>query len=217
MIQTIRKYRRFILLNGLCLGLLIACSQNTALPAQPVAQATNAPTSTALATATMQPTASSVPATATPIQIIVSSTNVDTPNDISAPLVIGGTLPITALQINGHSLTVELASTPEQRQIGLMNRESMPDTTGMLFVFPSDQQLSFWMRNTRIPLSIAFLDANRVILNIADMQPLDDQTFHMSNGPARYALEVNQGWFAAKGIKAGDMVSFTIPAEVEIR
>jgi uncharacterized membrane protein (UPF0127 family) len=96
-----------------------------------------------------------------------------------------------------------------------MFRQELADDAGMLFVFPQDQGLSFWMRNTTIPLSIAFIDSERRIINIADMQPLDESSVP-SERPARYALEVNQGWFAVRGIKPGDRVEFVLPADLEV-
>lgn len=106
------------------------------------------------------------------------------------------------LTIGIHVVQAEVASTFGQRAQGLMFRRTMGPNQGMLFVFPIAEQQCMWMRNTYLPLSVAFMDAGGVILNIADMQPLNETT-HCSNGPARYALEMNQGWFAAKGLKAG--------------
>jgi hypothetical protein len=123
------------------------------------------------------------------------------------------TIPLT---ITGYVLQVELATTPEQRSKGLMFREDVPANGGMLFVFPYAREVSFWMKNTPLPLSIAFLDENRRILNIADMQPFDT-TGHRSAGQARYALEVHQGWFAERGIQAGDICHFQLPANVRIQ
>ena len=92
--------------------------------------------------------------------------------------------------------------TPEQQATGMMFRRQMGSNEGMLFVAPDKGIRCFWMRNTFIPLSIAFLDDDGRIVNIADMQPQSDQT-HCSTEPVRHALEVNQGWFAKRGIKAG--------------
>jgi uncharacterized membrane protein (UPF0127 family) len=125
--------------------------------------------------------------------------------------------PTIELRVGGQALLIELAFTSDQRERGLMFRSQMAANTGMLFVFPNDQNLSFWMRNTQLPLSIAFIDANQRILNIEEMQALDDKTFHQSRGPARYALELNQGWFVQYGVKAGDPVEFTLPADLDIR
>ncbi len=109
------------------------------------------------------------------------------------------------LSINGQKLIVEVASTPETRATGLMNRFSLQQDHGMLFVFEAPQPLAFWMKNTYVPLSIAFVDARGRITNIEDMRPHDEAT-HSSKGVARYAIEMRQGWFAAKGIGAGDVV-----------
>jgi len=86
-----------------------------------------------------------------------------------------------------------------------MYRPSLPADQGMLFLFPNDRRRCMWMRNTRIPLSVAFIAADGTIVNLADMAPLDDAT-HCSRGPIRYALEVNRGWFAEHGIAAGDQI-----------
>jgi len=114
-------------------------------------------------------------------------------------------LPMRTLTIGEQKLTVEVASTPETRATGLMNRFSLRQDHGMLFVFEAPQPLAFYMRNTYIPLSIAFLDAQGRILNIEDMQPKDETT-HWSKGLALYAIEMRQGWFVAKGIGVGDVV-----------
>jgi uncharacterized membrane protein (UPF0127 family) len=114
-------------------------------------------------------------------------------------------LPQRILTIGENKLTVEVAATPQTRETGLMNRFSLQQDHGMLFVFEAPQELAFWMKNTYIPLSIAFVDANGRILNIEDMRPQDEST-HWSRGQALYAIEMRQGWFAAKGIAAGDAV-----------
>ena len=122
------------------------------------------------------------------------------------PLAFSAELPQRTLRIGEHELTVEVASTPATRETGLMNRFSLQQDHGMLFVFEAPQPLAFWMKNTYIPLSIAFIDRNGRILNIEDMRP-QDETTHGSKGPAVYAIEMKQGWFAAKGIAAGDVVT----------
>ena len=111
-------------------------------------------------------------------------------------------LPSRTLTIRDQKVVVEVASTPETRATGLMNRFSLRQDHGMLFVFEAPQPLAFYMKNTYIPLSIAFVDANGVILNIEDMQPHDEAT-HWSRGNALYAIEMKQGWFRTKGIAAG--------------
>ncbi len=100
---------------------------------------------------------------------------------------------------------VEIADTPAETQRGLMGRTSLAEDAGMLFVFEQEEQLSFWMKNTLIPLSVAFINGERLIVDIQDMQPLDE-TPHLSAEPARYALEVNQGFFEERGVMVGDRV-----------
>jgi uncharacterized membrane protein (UPF0127 family) len=114
-------------------------------------------------------------------------------------------LPTRTLTVREQKFDVEVAATPETRATGLMHRFSLRPDHGMLFVFEAPQPLAFYMRNTYIPLSIAFLDARGRIINIEDMQPKDEST-HWSKGMAMYAIEMRQGWFAAKGIGAGDVV-----------
>lgn len=114
-------------------------------------------------------------------------------------------LPVVELKIKEHTLKVEVAATAQTRTIGLMNRFSLAPNSGMLFVFPQSEPLAFWMRNTFIPLSIAYVDSKGVILNIADMQPKDETTVP-SKGPAMFAIEMKQGWFKERGIAAGDKV-----------
>ena len=114
-------------------------------------------------------------------------------------------LPTRTLTIREQKLVVEVAATPESRATGLMNRFSLHTDHGMLFVFEAPQPLAFYMRNTYVPLSIAFVDARGRITNIEDMRPRDETT-HWSKGLATYAIEMRQGWFASKGIGAGDVV-----------
>jgi uncharacterized protein len=117
----------------------------------------------------------------------------------------GADLPTRTLTIGGSTLTVEVAATPPAREHGLMERFSLQRDHGMLFVFETPQPLAFWMKNTYIPLSIAFVDASGRILNIEDMRPQDESS-HWSRGLALYAIEMRQGWFAGKGIAPGDRV-----------
>ena len=111
-------------------------------------------------------------------------------------------MPEITLTLGGHKLTAEVAYTDADRELGLMHRRMLPENRGMLFVFPQAAPLSFWMMNTHIPLSIAFIDDAGTIINITDMKPLTTDT-HNSARPARYALEMNQGWFRKRGIRAG--------------
>jgi len=100
-------------------------------------------------------------------------------------------------------IRAEIARTPDEQQRGLMFRKSLADGRGMLFVFDREQILSFWMRNTLIPLSIAYIRSDGSILEIKDMIPLDENTVSSSRS-VRYALEAPQGWFDRAGVKAGD-------------
>lgn len=110
------------------------------------------------------------------------------------------------LRIGEHPIRAELANTPETRRKGLMFRERLADGSGMIFIFPGEQRISMWMKNTPIPLSVAFLDSGGRILNIEDMQPQSEQS-HSSAGPAKYALEMNQGWFEKRRIRPGERVT----------
>jgi hypothetical protein len=111
-------------------------------------------------------------------------------------------LPAIDLTAGMHVIRAEVASTLLQQQIGLMHRRTLGANEGMLFVYDSAAPRCFWMRNTLLPLSIAFVDDDGTIVNIADMQPLNDQS-HCSARPVRFALEMNQGWFAKRGIGPG--------------
>jgi len=114
--------------------------------------------------------------------------------------------PETTLNAGLYVIRAEVVDTPETRARGLMYRESMPANHGMLFVFSEPERQCFWMKNTLIPLSIAFLDDRGVIVNIADMKPQTEDS-HCSSQPVRYALEMNQGWFAARHIRPGFRIS----------
>ena len=118
----------------------------------------------------------------------------------------GKPLPTVTLKINGHQVTAEVARTADTRATGLMNRFSLKPDTGMLFVFEQAEPLAFWMKNTFIPLSIAFIDPEGRILNIEDMAP-QTETSHCSKQPVRMVLEMNQGWFAKRGLKAGSKLT----------
>jgi len=114
-------------------------------------------------------------------------------------------LPATTLTLGKQKVVAEVAATPEQRSTGLMHRFSLKPDHGMIFVFETAEPQGFWMKNTFIPLSIAFIGSDGRILNIADMAPQDERT-HWSSGPAQYALEMRKGWFAEHGIVPGDRV-----------
>jgi uncharacterized membrane protein (UPF0127 family) len=114
--------------------------------------------------------------------------------------------PLPSVSINGKSLKVEVADEEHEVIEGLMFRESLPEDQGMIFVFPREMPLSFWMKNTSIPLSVAYLDKNLIIQEIYNLYPYDTTKVHSKATNLRYALEVNQGWFRKNGIKAGDKV-----------
>ena len=115
-------------------------------------------------------------------------------------------LPRLRLQAGIHQIDAQIAQTPPSQQIGLMHRRSMPQHEGMLFVFDQARVQCFWMKNTLIPLSAAFLREDGTIVNIADMQPLSERT-HCSQEPVRFVLEMNQGWFAQRRIQPGQRLS----------
>lgn len=116
------------------------------------------------------------------------------------------------LTIKGKKLRVEVARTEKEKERGLMFREGMGKDEGMLFVYEGENPLSFWMKNTRLPLSIAFIDKDGKIVDIQDMEPFSLQSY-ISAYPAKYALEVNRGWFKRNGIHLGDVVK--IPSAIQ--
>ncbi len=111
-------------------------------------------------------------------------------------------LPRITLGAGMHKIDAQVASTPQQRQIGLMYRTTMPQHEGMIFIFEQPSQQCFWMKNTLLPLTAAFVADDGTIVNLADMKPQTTES-HCSAQPVRYVLEMNKGWFAKKGIKAG--------------
>ena len=115
-------------------------------------------------------------------------------------------LKTTVLTLESHTLKVEIADTDASMERGLMFREKMAESEGMLFVFAAPKQAIFWMRNTRIPLSVAYLDQAGCILEIHDMFPYDETPVASSSPLVCYALEVNQGWFTSHHISPGSTV-----------
>lgn len=111
-------------------------------------------------------------------------------------------LPTVTLGAGMHNIVAEVARTPQQQQIGMMMRTEMAQHEGMLFVFDELAPRCFWMKNTLLPLSIAFIEDDGTIVNIAEMKPRSEAT-HCSQRPVRYALEMNQGWFAKRAIAPG--------------
>lgn len=115
-------------------------------------------------------------------------------------------LPTITLTIRDLRLEAEVADDPDEKRIGLMGRKDLAEGRGMLFVFPRPQPMGFWMKDTFIPLSIAYINADGIIREIHDMEPLDENSTPSVFQDLLYALEVPQGWFAKKGILAGDRV-----------
>jgi len=116
---------------------------------------------------------------------------------LSAAAWAGNSMPIMELTAGFHRIEAEVAA-----NVGLMQRKAMPPQRGMLFVFPQNNTHCMWMRNTFLPLSVAFVDSDGIIINIEDMKPQTEDN-HCARKPARYALEMNIGWFAQRGIKPG--------------
>lgn len=121
-----------------------------------------------------------------------------------------------ALSISGHALIAEVATSQAGHQCGLAFRQHLPADRGMLFVYPHEQVLRFWMKDTHIDLSIAYLDSDGSILELHDMHSDEPYRQTISRQPARYALEVNQGWFSKNNIKVGDKVEFDLQSNSEI-
>lgn len=119
--------------------------------------------------------------------------------------VLGQPMPVVQLNAGMHLIRAEVAADFATRARGLMHRASMPPNAGMLFVFDDATQHCMWMKNTLIALSVAFIDDRGAIINIADMEPQTEDS-HCASRPARYALEMNRGWFAARGIKPGSRI-----------
>jgi uncharacterized protein len=117
-------------------------------------------------------------------------------------------LPRVTLTASIHQIDSQVASTPEQRVTGLMFRKDMPVNEGMLFVFEQPTTQCFWMKNTLLPLTAAFVADDGTIVNLADMKPQTTDS-HCSTKPVRYVLEMNQGWFAKRGLKAGAKLAGT--------
>lgn len=113
------------------------------------------------------------------------------------------------ISVDGIDIEVEIADDTDSRRTGLMNRKFMEENHGMLFVFESDQKLSFWMKNTLIPLSIAYVSSTGIIMEIYDMKPESLRPVESINS-VRYALEMNKGWFENNGVNTGDFIDFRI-------
>jgi uncharacterized protein len=114
-------------------------------------------------------------------------------------------LPVVQLNAGMHLIRAEVAADFPSRAQGLMYRSAMPSNAGMLFIFDEPATQCMWMKNTLIPLSVAFIDEHAAVINIEDMTPQTEDS-HCARKPARYALEMNRGWFAARGIKPGSRI-----------
>lgn len=114
-------------------------------------------------------------------------------------------LPVASLKIGSKTLAVEVAITSEQQRVGLMNRKEMAADHGMIFIYAKPKRVRFWMKNTYIPLSTAFVAEDGTIVKIADMEPLTE-THHEPDVPVRYVIEANRGWFAGAGVRVGDRI-----------
>ena len=115
-------------------------------------------------------------------------------------------LPRVTLSAGMHLINAQVAATPQQRAVGLMFRKDMPVNEGMLFAFEQASEQCFWMKNTLLPLTAAFVADDGTIVNLADMQP-QSLVSHCSTKPVRYVLEMNKGWFDKRGLKAGSKLS----------
>ncbi len=124
-------------------------------------------------------------------------------------------MPVFTLHMGGREVQVEVANKPATRFSGLMYRRELDEDTGMLFIFPDSARRAFWMKNTLIPLSVAFIDEKGVIENILEMPPETEQNF-LSNGPAKFVLEMNTGWYTKRGVKPGDSILDVLKAPTAV-
>ena len=194
----------------------------TSVPYAPTAVPATAPTPVPLtASRSAAPASPSVPPATTSastagagVGVAAPAPSATAPRVAPTPVLAAGALKsgravITTASGKQVYLTLEVADTPQSMQRGLMDRLSMPEDAGMLFVFAGDQRTPFWMKDTLIPLSIAFISGDGQILEIQDMQPLTED-LHRPSYSYRYALEVNQGFFGRHGLGVGDRVEFQL-------
>lgn len=135
------------------------------------------------------------------------------PTVIACPI----SLPTMDVIVGNARLKLEIAATPEARECGLSRRDTLPPDHGMLFVVPKPIILDFWMAETDLPLSIAFLNESGKIMSIQDMMPDQPKVHFRSPAPARYAIEVNQGWFAEHKVGVGDVIEVRLPVMFLVR
>ena len=124
---------------------------------------------------------------------------------LAASPVLAQQMPVVQLNAGMHLIRAEVAADYATRMTGLMHRASMPSNAGMLFIFDEATTHCMWMKNTLLPLSVAFIDERGAIINVEDMAPQTEDS-HCASRPARYALEMNRGWFAARGLKPGSRI-----------
>lgn len=126
-------------------------------------------------------------------------------------------LPTSIISIKSYTLIVEIARTPASRNCGLSNRFELPENQGMLFVYPDLRHRTYWMKDTYFPLSIAFLDESGRINDLQKMSDVQSKTRYYSSEPAKYALEVNLGWYDDHGIGIGDVVDMDLLTEINLQ
>jgi uncharacterized membrane protein (UPF0127 family) len=124
--------------------------------------------------------------------------------------------PVVPLTLGGYQLDVELALDRPARERGLMGRPQLPVTKGLLLCYPHPHFIAIWMRNTGMPLSAAFLDEHRRVINTCDLEPFDEHHHHQPLRPAKYVLEVCRGWFRARQLTAGAQAEFELPPNMAI-
>jgi uncharacterized membrane protein (UPF0127 family) len=204
--------RGFVLLGGGFATLLLFAASGCGAPVgTPTVESFTATTPVVAVTATTGSPAAWVPPTAlvgTPIPGAVATLT-------AAPRLPTGTVTFTNSLGEKVRMTVEIAATEPSRELGLMFRESMPPDAGMIFDFGSETTSGFWMQNTILPLSIAFIGQDGTIVSIADMEPLNTDTVNAA-GPYYYAIEANQGYYQAHNIKAGDKISLPVDVSVVV-
>jgi uncharacterized membrane protein (UPF0127 family) len=117
-------------------------------------------------------------------------------------------LPQKSIKVGDKPLFVEVASTPQQIELGLMGRKELSEGNGMIFIFPDPRRVGFWMKNTSIPLSVAYIDNNLSIREIYDMQPYSTELIVSENSDIKYVLEVPQGWFTRNNLGINHKITF---------
>lgn len=204
------RFLNFLLVFSIILITFTACGDNTTtVPATTTGVASNTPTPTTSVTTAASSTPTVAPTTTGAVSSPKGAAN-NTPTTIAATPTTGqvrlNLTPARIRKANGEmvNMSIEVARTDEEQGTGLMGRASLPADSGMLFVFKSTGRVSFWMKDTPLPLSIAFIAADGKIVDIQDMQPFSEQSV-IPRQDHLYALEVTQGYFNQKGIKLGDV------------